>query len=175
MKKKFLNLLKQPITNSYLKKIDKKTIKTEFFYNLSVVFDSRNYLVSLSKPINPKKQYTNKYAHRASQSITMNESFKKIAQKLKKKFRPKLALEIGSNDGVFLKNFKKNKIIAVEPCSNLAKITNKLGYFTYDNFWNKKLVRKIIQKYFNLDLIFSANTISHIPNLKEHLMAYIIL
>ena len=30
MKKKFLNLLKQPITNPYLKKIDKKTIKSGF-------------------------------------------------------------------------------------------------------------------------------------------------
>lgn len=50
MKKVFLNLLKQPITNSYLKKIDNKTTKKEFFYNLSVVFDSKNYLVSLLKP-----------------------------------------------------------------------------------------------------------------------------
>ena len=167
MKKKFLNLLKQPITNSYLKKIDKKTIKREFFYNLSVVFDKKNYLVSLAKPISPKKQYTDKYAHRASQSITMNESFKKIAFKLQKRFKPKFSLEVGSNDGVFIKNFSKKKIIAVEPCANLAKITNKLGYVTYDKFWNKKLATTIVNKYSKLDLIFSANTISHIPNLKE--------
>ena len=32
-------------------------------------------------------------------------------------------MEIGSNDGVFLKNFPKHKVIAVEPCKNLAKIT----------------------------------------------------
>ena len=43
MKKKFLNLFKQPITNSYLSNINKKTIKKEFFYNLSVVFDKKNY------------------------------------------------------------------------------------------------------------------------------------
>ena len=30
-------------------------------------------------------------------------------------------MEIGSNDGVFIKNFPKNKILAVEPCKNLAK------------------------------------------------------
>jgi len=167
MKKKFLNLLKQPITNSYLRKIDKKTIKKEFFYNLSVGFDDKNYLVSLINPINPKKQYTDKYAHRASQSVTMNESFKQIALKLKKRFVSKFSLESGSNDGVFLKNFTKKQIIAVEPCKNLAKITNKMGYKTYGQFWNKKIARKIVKKHFNLDLIFSANTISHIPNLKE--------
>ena len=48
MKKKFLNLLSQPITNSYLKTINKKTIKNEYFYNLSVIFNTKNFLVSLS-------------------------------------------------------------------------------------------------------------------------------
>ena len=75
MKKKFLNLLNQPITNSYLKTIDKKTIKHEYFYNLSVIFNTKNFLVSLSKPVDPKKQYTDKYAHRASQSLTMQKLF----------------------------------------------------------------------------------------------------
>ena len=137
MKKKFLDLLNQPITNSYLSSINKKNIRQEYFYNLSVMFNTENYLVSLSEPVDPKKQYTDKYAHRASQSITMNKSFKSVANKLKSRFKPNLSMEIGSNDGVFLKNFKKNKIIAVEPCLNLAKITKKMGYLTYPKFWNK--------------------------------------
>ena len=97
----------------------------------------------------------------------MNLSFKKIAKTLKKKFKPKLSMEIGSNDGVFLKNFNKKRIIAVEPCKNLARITNKRGYLTYDKFWDVNLAKKIFNKYGKLDLIYSANTISHIPNLKE--------
>ncbi len=167
MKKVFLNLLKQPITNSYLSNIKSSTLKKEFFYNLSLVFDHNNYLVSIKKPISPKSQYTDNYAHRASQSKTMNLSFKKIADKLKKKFKPTLSMEIGSNDGVFLKNFNKKEIIAVEPCKNLAKITNKKGYITYDKFWDSKLAKKILKKKGSIDLIYSANTISHIPNLKE--------
>ena len=167
MKKIFLNLLKQPITNSYLSKINKRSIRAEYFYNLSVMFNTKSFLVSLSKPVDPKKQYTDKYAHRASQSLTMRDSFKKIASKLKLRFKPNFSMEIGSNDGVFLNNFKKNKIIAVEPCLNLARITKKIGYETYGNFWTKRLAKKILKKNHNLDLIFSANTISHIPNLKE--------
>ena len=167
MKKVFLDLSKQPITNSYLKNVNSLTLKKEFFYNLSLVFDFNNCLVSIKKPINPKSQYTDTYAHRASQSKTMNLSFKKIAKTLKKKFKPKLSMEIGSNDGVFLKNFNKKRIIAVEPCKNLARITNKRGYLTYDKFWDVNLAKKIFNKYGKLDLIYSANTISHIPNLKE--------
>ena len=167
MKKVFLNLLRQPITNSYLANIKSSTLKKEFFYNLSIVFNYSNYLVSIKKPVSPKSQYTDTYAHRASQSKTMNLSFKKIADKLKKKYKPTLSMEIGSNDGVFLKNFNKKEIIAVEPCKNLAKITNKKGYFTYDMFWDVKLAKKILKKKGSVDLIYSANTISHIPNLKE--------
>ena len=42
MKKKFLNLLKQPITNSYLSSINKRNTKNEYFYNLSVIFNTQN-------------------------------------------------------------------------------------------------------------------------------------
>ena len=68
-------------------------------------------------------------------------------------------LEIGSNDGSLIKNFSKKKVICVEPCKNVAKITQKLGYKTYTDFWDIKLARKI--KAMNkkeIDLIYSANT-----------------
>ena len=54
-KKIFLNLGKQPITNNFLKSLDKQTIKKEFFYNLKVSFNTSNNLVSLSNFVNPKK------------------------------------------------------------------------------------------------------------------------
>ena len=171
MKKIFLNLGKQPLANSFLKDISKKTIKREFFYNLKICFDTSNFLVSIQRPVNPKKQYTNKYAHRASESQTMRTAFKNIALNLQKKFRPNTVMEIGSNDGVFLKNFHPKKVIAVEPCKNLANITKK-KFKTYPEFWNLKLSKKIIKnKIRKIDLVFSANTISHIPNLKESLLS----
>ena len=167
MNKVFLNLGRQPLANSFLKNIDKNTLRNEFFYNLKICFNTKNYLVSIFRPVNPKKQYTDKYAHRASESKTMRSAFKKVAKKLIKRFKPKKTMEIGSNDGVFLKNFNKNSVIAVEPCKNLAKLTKRL-FKTYDEFWNLKLSNKLIkQKKGEIDLIFSANTISHIPNLKE--------
>ena len=166
-KKIFLNLGKQPITNNFLKSLDKQTIKKEFFYNLKVSFNTSNNLVSLSNFVNPKKMFNDKYAHRASMSKTMLSSFKNLANKLKKIYKPKKILEIGSNDGVFIRNFSKKKILAVEPCENLARLTIRMGYKTFSNFWNLDLAKKILKKYGKVDLIFSANTISHIPNLDE--------
>jgi hypothetical protein len=122
MKKKFLNLGKQPIANSFLSSKSKKILSKEFFYNLSVSFNTKNFLVSITNPVDPKIQYTDEYAHRASESYTMRKAFKNIAYKIKKRFNPKIVMEIGSNDGVFIKNFPKKNIIAVEPCKNLKHI-----------------------------------------------------
>ena len=85
MRKKFLNLGRQPLANSFLPSNSKKTLSKEFFYNLSLSFNTSNYLVSVTNPVNPKFQYTDKYAHRASQSATMNKSFINISNTLKKK------------------------------------------------------------------------------------------
>ena len=167
MKKKFLDLGLQPIANSFLRERKKK----EFKYNLSIGFDTKNFLVSLMQPVNPRKQYTNLYAHRASESKTARKSFKDVALDLQRRFKPKLSMEIGSNDGVFIRNFKKNKIISIEPCLNLAKITKKKGFITYPNFWDVKISNKILKKHGSVDLIYSANTISHIPDLDETFFA----
>ncbi len=170
MKKNFLNLGKQPIANSFLSSISRSSLKKEYFYKLIICFNTKNFLVSVKNPVNPKIQYTDQYAHRASESQTMREAFRKIAKKLQKRFKPKKVMEIGSNDGVFLKNFPKKKVVAVEPCKNLAKLTKK-KFKTYPFFWNKKLSKKILNENSKIDLIFSSNTISHIPNLKETFQA----
>ena len=49
----------------------------------------------------------------------------------------------------------------------MAKITKKMGYKTFSNFWNMKLAKKIKTKKRNIDLIYSANTLSHIKDLNS--------
>jgi methylation protein EvaC len=80
-------------------------------------------------------------------------------------------MEIGSNDGDFIRNFKKKEIISIEPCLNLAKITKIDGFKTYPKFWDIKISKKIFKKHGLIDLVYSANTISHIPNLDETFLA----
>ena len=160
----FINLGKHPITNNFL---DFCSPKNEFFYNLKLIFHSETKLVSLAKFVSPKKMFNEKYAHRASASKTMQIAYAKLAKSIKKKYKPKSILEIGSNDGVFIKHFNNINNLGVEPCKNLAQITRKMGIKTYDDFWTTKLSKKIIKKNKRFDVIYSANTISHIHNLDE--------
>ena len=168
MIKKFLDLGMQPLANNYLKKKDLIKKKRELFYHLEVGFNSKTKLVSILNTVPSKKMFDNNYPYRSSMSKTMLLSFKKLSKRLSYLFKPTCILEIGSNDGSLIKNFSKKKVICVEPCKNVAKITQRLGYKTFTDFWNINLARKI--KKMNkkkIDLIYSANTLSHITNLNS--------
>ena len=162
--KKFLNLGFQPLANSYLEK--KNLNKRENKFELIIMYDNKNYLVSILNKVSKKKMFNENYPYKSSESLTMRKSFKNLAKFLKRKFKPKFILEIGSNDGAFLKNFKKKEIIGIEPCKNLANITKKKGFKVYSNYWNTDLAKKIFSKK-KIDLIYSANTLSHIENYDE--------
>ena len=162
--KKFLNLGFQPLANSYLEK--KNLNKKENKFELIIMYDIKNHLVSILNKVSKKKMFNENYPYKSSESSTMRKSFKNLAKFLKRKFRPKFVLEIGSNDGAFLKNFKKKEIIGIEPCKNLANITKKKGYKVYSSYWNTNLAKKFFSKK-KIDLIYSANTLSHIENYDE--------
>ena len=163
MNKKFLDLGYQPLANEYLKKFRSNQIK----YKLKIYFNTVSKMVSISKRIPSQKMFNAKYPYRSSMSQTMRKSFKELSSEIKKRFNPKIILEIGSNDGALVSNFDRNKIIGIEPCKNLANITKKLKYVTYDKYWDFDLARKIKKKYKSIDLIYSANTLTHISDLND--------
>jgi len=161
----FLDLGQQPLANYYLNKSQIK--KKERKYRLIVCFDKQNKLVSIKKTFPSKMMFNNKYPYRSSLSQTMQKSFKKLSQQIKKEINPKKILEIGSNDGSFLKNFSKKISIGIEPCSNVERITKNQKFNTIPKYWNIKLAKSILKNHGSIDLIYSANTISHIKNLND--------
>ena len=167
MIRKFLDLGMQPLANKFLTKKDIIKKNKELFYHLEVGFDSKTKLVSILNTVPSKKMFDNNYPYRSSMSQTMILSFKKLAKNLINTYNPNSVLEIGSNDGSLIRNFSKKKVICVEPCKNLAKITKRMGYKTYESFWNMRLAKKIKSKIKNVDLIYSANTLSHINDLNS--------
>ena len=160
----FLDLGAQPLANNFINK--KKLLNKERKYRLIICFNKINKLVSIKKIISSNDMFNDKYPYRSSMSKTMRVHLKKLSNIIKKN-KPKKILEIGSNDGCFIKNFEKNKTIGIEPCANVEKITKKNNYNTYPEYWTPKLASKILKKHNKVDLIFSSNTISHIKNLDD--------
>ena len=161
----FLDLGLQPLANYYL---TKKTLnKTEKKYKLKICYSRKDKLISIKKTFSSRMMFNNNYPYRSSMSKTMIKSFEDLSRIIKKEYKPKKILEIGSNDGSFISNFKKNQTIGIEPCTNVEKITKKQKFNTYPEYWTKKLAIKIVKQNSKVDLIYSANTISHIKDLNE--------
>ena len=130
----FLNLGTQPIANGFLTKEELESEEKEFSFNLSLSFDSSNYLVSLTNFVEPEKMFNEHYHFHTSASPVMIRHFKNAASVVKT-YKDKRVLEIGSNDGAFLKNFDKKSIVAVEPCKNFSDYTSEMGYKTYNSIF----------------------------------------
>ncbi len=167
MLKQFLDLGRQPIANGFLYQ---DQIKDEYFFNLGVAFDEETKLVTQTEYVDPPLMFNDEYVYRGSMSQTMRDHFAEFSDILAggafDSPSPKM-LEIGSNDGVFLKNWSPDSTIAVEPCGNFAKETTDMGYKTYNKFWDVKLAEQIMLVDGKRDIIFAANCICHIPDLDE--------
>ena len=162
--KKFLDLGLQPLANSFIKKKD--ILLKEKKFKLVVCFNPKNYLVSILNTVPKEKMFNKNYPYKSSESNTMKKSFADLAKNIKKIYKPRFVVERGSKDGAFIKNFDKKNVVGVEPCKNLADITKKNNYKTYCNYWNIELAKKITKKR-KADLVYSANTLSHIKNFNE--------
>jgi len=139
----------------------------EFRFNLSATFDPDSCLVALGMIPDKRMLFHDHYPYRSSMSNTMREHFKRVAEQIKKEFSPKRVMEVGSNDGIFIKNFTPEEVVAVEPCGNFAKITQELGYTTYSEFWDEPLKDKMLTEQGKFDVVYSANCMCHISRLYQ--------
>ena len=166
--KPFMTFGKMPIANGFLKK---KDFKKEFFFEMEVGFSKDVSLFQLNDHPKPKLMFNKNYPFFTGSSKGMISHFKKYSNWIKKNYfkNVKNLIEIGSNDGTFLKNFNSNKInsFGFEPSSNVANIGRKNAVKTINAFFNFKNASKLKKLKKNTDLICAANAICHVPNLKD--------
>ena len=161
MKKIFLDLGRQPLANDFSKKYISP------IFRLKLKFDTKSKLVMINKHMRKEKMFNKSYPYRSSKSKLVEKLFKELSKKIKKKLKPKNILEIGCNDGTFASNFNKINISCIEPCGDVAVEAKKKGLQVYVRYFDNLLVKKLIKNHKKFDLIFSANTITHISNLNS--------
>ena len=166
--KPFMSFGKMPIANGFLKKSD---FKKEFFFNMEVGFSKKISLFQINDHPKPEMMFNKSYPFFTGSSKSMVKHFKNYANWIFKNYNNNIKnlVEVGSNDGTFLLNFKKKKInvYGYEPSNNVANLAKKRGVNTINKFFNYKNVkinRKLKSK---IDIICAANAICHIPDLKN--------
>ena len=165
--KNVISFGKMPLANGFL---NKKDFKKEFFYNLETGFSEKLSLFQLNDHPKPKQMFNIKYPFFTGSSKYMKTHFQKYSKMIKGLLQPNSKLiEIGSNDGTFLKNFSNSKIKSVgfEPSKNVSdiakknKIDSRNKFFSYKNILNEK---SFLNK---TDIICASNVICHIPDLRD--------
>lgn len=161
----FLSLGSMPIPNGFIKK--QNIEKPEKKYPLKACLCLECYLVQLTHIIPPQIMFKN-YLYVPSASNTMVSHFKKLADKLLKKLKPKFVVDIGSNDGTLLSNFQNKgiKVLGVDPAENIAKEANKRGINTYNGYFDKATTKHILNLYGKADIVTATNVVAHIDDLK---------
>ncbi|MAU89443.1 MAG: SAM-dependent methyltransferase [Flavobacteriaceae bacterium] len=167
--KKIINFGKMPIANGFLKK---KDFKKEFFFDLTVLFSEELSLLQLNDHPKPRMMFNSKYPFYTSSSESMKLHFKEYANWAKKKFLKKnksKIIEIGSNDGTFLNNFRTKDIehLGFEPSKNVSDLARKRGINSIHEFFSRDSLSKAERFIGTTDIIFGANVVCHIPNLIE--------
>ncbi len=168
----FMSFGRMPIANGFL---NKDKFNEEFFFEMEVGFSDDLSLFQLNDHPKPTMMFNENYPFFTGSSQQMKLHFKNYANWIKK-YHPntiKNIIEIGSNDGTFLKNFNSNdyNTLGFEPSSNVAERASKDEVNTINEFFNKNSV--INQKNFinNTDLICAANVICHVPDLNDLIQA----
>ncbi len=163
----FMSFGKMPIANGF---INEDQFSEEFFFEMQVGFNEEISLFQLNDHPKPEKMFNKNYPFFTSSSDYMKNHFRDYSMFVKKFINPDSKIvEIGSNDGTFLKNFvnDKNRIIGFEPSQNVAEIAKKNKIPTVNEFFNKKSVENLNDFLKKTDLICASNVICHIPNLTE--------
>ena len=157
-----------PIANGFLKK---NGFKKEFLFNMEVGFSKDISLFQLNDHPKPTLMFNKNYPFFTSSSKYMVKHFKDYSKWIKKRYfkNAKKVIEIGSNDGTFLKNFKSKKIniLGVEPSKNVALIAKKNKINTVNKFFSLATAKSLTNYKKKTDVICAANAICHVPKLDD--------
>tara|TARA_A100001015_G_scaffold167013_1_gene185672 strand:- start:1466 stop:4009 length:2544 start_codon:yes stop_codon:yes gene_type:complete len=163
----YLSLGLSPLANN----LNSKKNETNDLYPLDLNFCKKCSNSQLSVAVPPHKMFNN-YVYLSSTSKQFRDHFDKFAKEIKNNLnlnKSSFVVDIGSNDGIFLKPLKNEGIraIGIEPAKNIAKIANSNGLTTLPEYFTKKTVNKIRKKYGKVDLVTAFNVFAHSDELKE--------
>ncbi len=162
----YLDLGITPLANGLIKPSD--VSKNEPKFPLIVCYCKDCSLSQLSVVVNPEILFRD-YFYMSSISNTFKTHCNTISLDLIEEMKlndDDLIVDIASNDGCLLQEFKKMKIktLGIEPAVNLAKIANSSGIETLNCFWDNETAMKIAREYGGAKVITAFNVFAHVDD-----------
>ena len=164
-----LDLGEQPPANSFVDKNQLNSSESKFPLRLFWCGDC--YLVQLLDIVDKEFLFRN-YLYMTSASKPIVDHFKKYAQDVYEEFLKEetnpFVVEIGSNDGSLLSEFKKlgTQILGIEPATNLSNLANQSNITTKNTFFSSQVCKEIIKSR-NATVVVANNVIAHVEDLQD--------
>ena len=149
-----------------LKKIN-SLLHEDTFYPADLMFSSKSKLLQLSTIVDKEILFPKEYPYTSSTTKILRENFKELYKDCKKivNFSSKdLVVDIGSNDGNLLNNFKNNhRVLGITP-EKIGKLAIKKGINTLIRYFDQSTSKFVLNKFGKAKIITATNVFAHIEN-----------
>ena len=166
----FMTFGPMPIANGF---ISKENFSNEYFFEMEVAFCDNCGMFQLVNQPEREMMFNEHYAFFSNTSKYMGLHFEEFANHIIDDHitneKDPFVVEIGSNDGIMLKQFAQKGIrhLGIEPSANVAKVAMDKGINTIVEFFDKSLAEKIVSEYGQADAYIAANVMCHIPHINS--------
>ena len=146
------------------------TLKEEISFPAELLYCKKSKLAQLGCIVDKEILFPYTYPYTSSTTRILRENFADLYKDTTKMINLKkkdLIIDIGSNDGNLLSNFKDNhRVLGVTP-EKIGKLAIKKGIPTIIDYFNNKTVKKILKKNGKAKVITATNVFAHIDNINN--------
>lgn len=146
-------------------------------YPAQLLYCPKCHLVQLGLIVDAKVLFSSEYPYTSSTTRILRENFAQLYQECLTliDLRPDdLVVDIGSNDGNLLSNFKdKHKVLGVTP-EDIGKVAIERGIPTIIDYFSRDVASKILDKEGKAKVITATNVFAHIENINA-IIEYILM
>ena len=139
-------------------------------YPAEILYCGKCHLVQLGLVVSPKILFPPEYPYTSSTTKILRENFAELYQECKtitNLGKNDLVVDIGSNDGNLLSNFKDNhRVLGITP-EEIGKTAIEKGIPTIISYFNKETVGKIKKEQGKAKIVTATNVFAHIDNINH--------
>jgi len=142
----------------------------EISFPAELLYCSKSKLAQLGCVVNKEILFPYSYPYTSSTTKILRDNFAELYTDTKKIIeleKNDLVIDVGSNDGNLLSNFKgRHRVLGITP-EKIGKLAVKKGIPTIIDYFNNKTTNKILKKHGKAKIITATNVFAHIDNIND--------
>ena len=146
------------------------TLEEEISFPAELLYCKKSKLAQLGCIVDKNILFPYSYPYTSSTTKILRDNFSDLYKDTKKIINLKkndLIIDIGSNDGNLLSNFKDHhKVLGITP-EKIGKLAIKKGIPTIIDYFNNNTVKKILKKNGKAKIITATNVFAHIDDINN--------